>query len=604
MTESSTRVGRVVGVSGAEVTAELLSEVVGFAHLVQGELHRLGQIGSLVKIPVGYVDMIGIVTSVGVAAVDDVPEGERTFETRRTLRVALAGEKSASSGFRRGISTYPTVGDEIHVLREDEARSVFELADAGSVRIGSAVSSRAAEQRISVQSLLTRHAAVVGATGSGKSNAVAVLIDRLSTQFGNSFIAVFDVHGEYAKSFAATANIYRIGDAHSPLVVPHWVLPFDDFVRTFCGGETSPVLHREVEHLKQQGARHLKAGEIERASVTVDTPVPFDLRRLWWRLEWRDRQTLTSKAPPRNSRRSWGSLAGIKPPLFDDPSPMNTAPYQGPEYGRYRRLADRLRTRLQDPRYRFMTVPEPYNGIDADLSDLVSGWHMGSRLTIFDLSLLPSDVLDVVVGTVARLLLDYANWERELADEPVQPRLVVFEEAHRYLRQGVSGIGASAGSRAVERLLMEGRKHGVGAVIVSQRPSELSDVVLSQCATVVALRLGNTLDQAAVRGVLSDELRGVTDLLSGLRTGEALIVGEAVNLPVRVRVDRFPRTWFGADPDVVEAWSAARPSPDPSAVVTAWRRQYAAARTDSPPAAVRDAPTASTIGDTPAPKVD
>ena len=252
------------------------------------------------------------------------------------------------------------------------------------------------------------------------------------------------------------------------------------------------------------------------------------------------------------------------------------------------RPVDALGARLRDPRFDFLFRPGPYlpnekGDVEADLGGLLSGW-LGEEepVTVLDLSGVPSSIQGEIVGTLLRVVYDALFWARNLPEGGRErPLLIVLEEAHAYL--GSDGPGSAA--LGVRRIAKEGRKYGIGVMLVSQRPSEIDATVLSQCGTIFAMRLANRDDRARVEGTASDSLEGLFGVLPALRTGEALIVGEAVNIPIRADVERVHPPPDSADPAVVVegneeegyaspgGWNQPRDKADYDEVVKVWRRQ-------------------------------
>ncbi len=220
-----------------------------------------------------------------------------------------------------------------------------------------------------------------------------------------------------------------------------------------------------------------------------------------------------------------------------------------------------------------------YDGLTLDLHDLVASWIDHSEpLTVFDLGGVPADVIDLVVGMITRVLFEISFWGRDLDGiGRRKPILLVFEEAHGYIPKGEGRFIQGFARRMVQRIVKEGRKYGVGALLVSQRPSELDDTVLAQCGTFFALRLTNAEDQSRVRATMPDVVSGLVELLPSLRNGEAIVVGEAVPLPCRIRVPLVDPRPKSDDPKVAEQWEK---TPQPSkasiqASVAGWRIQEA-----------------------------
>jgi DNA helicase HerA-like ATPase len=203
---------------------------------------------------------------------------------------------------------------------------------------------------------------------------------------------------------------------------------------------------------------------------------------------------------------------------------------------------NKILTRLKDRRFSFMLSPGDYDGSTKDLDQLVGSWiNHEHSVTVLDLAGVPSEIIDLVVGLLTRILFETMFWGRDLPGIGRQrPLMMVFEEAHTYLPRAEGQFIQGYARRAVQRVLKEGRKYGVGAVVVSQRPAELDETILSQCGTFVALRLTNSQDQGRVAAMVPDEISGLTNLLPTLRTGEAVILGEAMALPSRVRIDLAP----------------------------------------------------------------
>ena len=256
----------------------------------------------------------------------------------------------------------------------------------------------------------------------------------------------------------------------------------------------------------------------------------------------------------------------------------SVGPFLNPRALGIQRPLNLLRSRLLDRRYSFLLCPGPWEpDLDGqpekDLDALLAGWLGGEKpVTILDLSGIPSSVLERLVGSILKIVYEALFWSREKTEGGIQrPLLVVMEEAHRYLSDRFDGTA----SEIVQRIVKEGRKYGVGAMVVSQRPSEVNETVLSQCGTFFAMRLSNPSDRSRVQGTLPDGLVGLLDVLPILRTGEAIVTGEAAKLPMRCRItlpakEHRPRS---EDPAVSDNWSMARRNEGYERVVASWRAQ-------------------------------
>jgi DNA helicase HerA-like ATPase len=249
-----------------------------------------------------------------------------------------------------------------------------------------------------------------------------------------------------------------------------------------------------------------------------------------------------------------------------------------------------MRSRLRDGRFKFLFRPgggyDPSldGKITSDLDTLVRDWVGHDRqVTVFDVSGLPSEILSAIVGTMLRIVYDMLFWAQEL---PVggrqQPLLIVIDEAHRFLPEG----GNTPAHRTLSMIAKEGRKYGVGLMIVTQRPSEIDSAVLSQCGSMIALRTTNTADRGKIVAALPDDLGGLAELLPSLRTGEGLFLGEAMAIPSRVRVHKSMKKPVGDDPKLPEAWQAEQqlPAENYLKALANWRAQSTAATNPTPTA--------------------
>ncbi|MEK6650064.1 MAG: helicase HerA-like domain-containing protein, partial [Bacteroidota bacterium] len=276
--------------------------------------------------------------------------------------------------------------------------------------------------------------------------------------------------------------------------------------------------------------------------ITIDTPVYFDLAEIRAKVQYMDTEKIS----------------------------MGGGPMAGPFYGKFTRFLVRLDGKLNDPRYAFMFRPKMYI-TSQSLNDLLSkilGADGAAQMTILDLSGVPFDIVNTIVSLLARTIFDFNFWNPNRRDFPI---LLVFEEAHNYLP--ATGTTNTAARRTVERIAKEGRKYGVSIMVVSQRPVEVSETILSQCNNYVILRLTNPADQNYVRRLIPDTFANLTDVLPSLRQGEALVVGEAISMPLRVQID-FPNPEpDSADIKFYDKWKASEAKTRIEDVVTRWWKQ-------------------------------
>jgi hypothetical protein len=611
MPNSPTYLGTVQDVQGATISVALDKDTVSGLAFIDGHGYRIGQIGSFVRIPIGFTDLFGIVSQIGAGA---VPESLVKIEPYgyRWLKVQLIGEGQRAGEFKRGISQYPTITDEVHLVTEQDLVRIYGRPDAPKfVRVGSLASAESIPALIDIDRLITRHSAVVGTTGAGKSTTVANLLVSLSDpgRYPSARIIVLDIHGEYHTALHDRATLFRVNADESQgekrLFIPYWALSFDELLRVtpFSGLNDSDrtALVEKVKQLKLASLHKQARAGVTPDTMTVDTPIPFSIHRLWYELyryvcsthtaQQTQGQNENTEAIEQDSdgQQMIGDIMGVIPPRY---RPITQG---GPDRVflsaaqlNIRRQIIAMESILRDTRYDFFFRPGPWcpsptrDNLDAqpdkDLDDLLKSWVGGDKpITILDLSGVPVSILTDLIGVLIRLLFDALFWARYLPEGGrTRPLLFVLEEAHTYLNSGNEG----AASIAARRIVKEGRKYGLGAMIVSQRPSEIDPTILSQCGTMFAMRLANATDRSYVTGMASDNIEGLFNTLPTLRTGEAIIVGEAVQLPLRTFIDapaknrqpdsHDPKVY---DPDANGGWNRPKQTEDYERVVKNWRSE-------------------------------
>lgn len=621
MVRDASLIGTVQDVHGATVTVELNEDTATGLSFVNGDGYRVGQVGSFVRIPVGYVDLYGVVSQVGAGA---APEGDGDGQRygNRWLRVQLVGEGRRNGRFRRGVSQHPTIDDRVHIVTEADLQSIYGPGDPRDfVSVGHLASAESIPALVDINRLVTRHAAVVGTTGAGKSTTVAGLLVALSDpgRYPSARVLVLDIHGEYPRALADRSVVFRVaaeaGLNDRPLHIPFWALSFEELVRVTLGklnDAQGAAVASSIVALKREALAAYPRSGASVDALTVDTPVPFCLHKLWFDLHRHEHQTLvptpgagTDEVEPAYVKDTNGTPVELGDAMAVRPPQYRTVKTTGPANERVQHGRDPIGIRLQlaslasklrDPRFAFLLNPGGWlpgldGGAARDLDDLLKEWIGGPKpVTILDLSGIPSSVLNDLVGALLRILYDALFWSRNLPEGGRErPLLVVLEEAHAYLgRENPEGEQRAFASAAVRRIAKEGRKYGVGLMIVSQRPSEIDPTILSQCGTLFAMRLANDTDRGQVTSAASENLKGLFEMLPILRTGEAIIVGEAVSLPVRTVIQTPPRDRRpdSVDPRVAVrgsedvdgfegpgGWNQRRDVPDYGAVVRQWRKQ-------------------------------
>lgn len=602
-----TLLGIVQDVKGATVSVHLHSDTLPGLIFVNGQAYRVGQVGSFVRIPMGYVDLFGIVSQVGAGSVPERLVEEEPYG-HRWMTVELIGEGRRGGLFDRGVSQHPTIGDAVHLVTEDGLERIYGRPDEPQfVRIGALASAESIPALIDVNKLVTRHCAIVGSTGAGKSTTVAGLLNALSTadRYPSARILVLDIHGEYAAASQEFATVFRINpdlERHEePFYLPYWAMTFDELLPITLGSlndaDRAHVLQM-IMGMKRDGLITTPRNGVTQDSVTVDSPVPFSIHQLWFDLHCQVYSTHTEPPAGSQSVDTWaleqdgtgkpfepGDADKVIPPRFrgvrnvkDDPDKV----YTSSSSLQSRRPIDALGSKLKDPRFDFLLNPGPWRPDTKgqpheDLDTLVKAWVGGEKpISILDLSGIPPSIQNELVGVLLRIIYDALFWARDLAEGGRErPLLIVMEEAHAYLSEG-GGAGAS-----VRKIVKEGRKYGIGAMIISQRPSEIEPSILAQCGTIIAMRLGNEIDRGQVSSAAPDNLANILAIIPVLRTGEAIIMGESVHLPTRALIDRPPmnRRPSSSDPLIYEkdypgGWNNPKyEDADYSEVVYVWRKQ-------------------------------
>jgi hypothetical protein len=597
-----TYIGQIASVTGAIIRVRLREDMPSTLVMIGGESYRVGQIGGFFRVPLGYTNLYAVCTQIGA---DAAPPGsaEKAFGAAleddmqlhlsgyRWMTIVLFGE-ALGGEFERGVGQYPTVGDEVHLVTNDDLKVIYGWAKGkkGTISVGRIAAASGISADISVAGLVSRHSAIVGSTGAGKSNLVTVLLETVSDgSLPNARAIVIDPHGEYATALGDRARVFRIrpneAAGERALWVPFWALPFVELQQLTLGGlqpNHEATIRDEVLDMKVAAAAHL-AVPPPPETLTADTPVPFSVKKLWYELDKFERMTFPVSANQTDANvhppEQVGDAMLLRSDRYPAASPYNQAPYKNQKKRNLERQLDLMRSRLKDARFSFLFSPgggyEPdLNGeVANDLNTLVRDWVGHDKpITIFDVSGLPSEVLPTIVGTMLRIVYDMLFWAQDLPiGGRLQPLLVVLDEAHRFVPEGVD----TPAHRTLSMIAKEGRKYGTGLMLVTQRPSEIDSAILSQCGSMIALRLTNSADRAKVSAAVPDDLGGLVDQLPSLRTGEGVFLGEVMPIPSRVRVRKAKQKPVGEDPKLPDVWQVPdRPDGDLYTQALAnWRAQ-------------------------------
>ncbi|HEY0627204.1 MAG TPA: DUF87 domain-containing protein [Allosphingosinicella sp.] len=526
-------IGKVIEISGGgskiEIDGARLREL---GNDPDPSVAMSGQVGSQVKLRAGKrwilanVRTLQVADSSGdniVAEIDFLGEGDEDEKT---------GELT---NFKRGITGYPIPGDKVLPVAGSDLKQMFAASEQAHIEIGTVYPTKDVRGALYIDAMLGKHFALLGSTGTGKSTSAALILHRICELAPEGHIVMIDPHGEYSAAFKGYGELFNVDN----LQMPYWLMNFEEHcevILTSSGADRQADADILAKCLLQARSKNRAAEGMTK--LTVDSPVPYLLSDLTGAIT--NEMGLLNKA-------------------------TDTAPFM-----RLKSKLDELKT---DPRYSFM-----FSGMlvaDSMASFISKIFRLpasGKPISIVDVSGVPSDITSVVVAVLSRLVFDYAIWSRNEAQRPV---LLVCEEAHRYIPADKTSSGQAV-RKILERIAKEGRKYGVSLGLITQRPSDLAEGVLSQCGTIIAMRLNNDRDQAFVKSAMPEGARGFLDVIPALRNRECIVCGEGVSIPIRVAFDDLERDRrpASADPLFSELW---KQSGDEQAmigrVVKRWRSQ-------------------------------
>jgi len=568
----------VLEIDGAHVIAELDTVISELTRVHNGCIYPIGQFGSIVKIHFGRTQIFGYVSRLRMKTDYDRERGLTPTEStsERIIEVDLFGEgrwvkHSGNSGewtlqFERGVSTFPLPQQKVHLTQRNELKFIYGRETGAAMIIGEHVGSAGTPAYADINEMLCKHTAILGSTGSGKSGTVAYLlhgiINRgkdLSLKEWNPRIVILDPHNEYGEAFA---DCRCVATDDGTLSLPYWLLDFEETLSLvvgkteFVATSQSNILKNALLDARREGAKALGIAQDEIDTLTVDSPFPYELgvtRDL-------DDFGLAEGVP---------KLAGLAGAV-NKQRPQNQNRSQHEEFNKIIRKLDTLRS---DGRLDFMM--KEWTSASDELSKVVEQFFCNDTFVItVDMSGTPNEVAGIASSAIARLLFSVKLWQTP-DERGKNPILLVCEEAHRYVPdKGEAQYGAA--QQAIQRLAKEGRKYGIGLMLVSQRPSEVDATVLSQCNSWFVLRITNERDRDHVRAVLPDSMTSLVKSLSGLRRREAIVVGQATTLPSRVLIGKLTADQLPKSNDIsfCDGWQCAPlASRDISKVAERWRFQ-------------------------------
>ncbi|WP_323018160.1 ATP-binding protein [Castellaniella sp.] len=588
------KIGNIVEVAGTTIRVELSGDVTELTRSHQGRVYPIGQIGSIVKVHFGRRLVFGFVTLLRMRSEELIEKGQPIppEADQRVMEIELFAEgvwqgANSTLKFTRGVSTYPLPRQGVYLLTRDESVDLYKSAEGQLhddkidplVPFATYVGADSARCRANIDKMFGMHCAVLGSTGSGKSGAVAALLHSVLEHKPNSKdlcrprIIIIDPHGEYGQAFGDRAVVYRAYDpiGHEqaqgePIQFPYWLMSADEF-RSLTIGKTEfeATSQNNVIYKALTYARLVAAGLVEPSPTNYGGAAPED------------------GGNPDDPRPKAGVEAQTiiefdrdKPRPFSLDELINHITYlqgariQGNVLGRvtesdftknFKSILDKLAVLRRDPRINFLMTNWDENSptlsqvLSQFVNEIQADDDSKKDIRILDISGLPNEVAGPLAGMLARLLFQYKLYQT-LDERKKDPILLVCEEAHRYVPDRGEAEYATA-QAAVRRIAREGRKYGLGLMLVSQRPADVESTVISQCGTWLVLRLTNQADQQHVARFLPDGLSGMTKALPNLAQQEAIFVGEGASLPARIRIrnltdDKLPRSQSAK---FAEGWS-------------------------------------------------
>lgn len=541
-------IGYLTEVRGDGMDARIAEENYTDLPLIQLDPEKglLGHLGSYVTVRQASISVLAIVSKMREEFHFDA-SGNRRSE--RYISLISVGEIVDNIDFLRGVRRYPTVGAKVFAVGIDELSHIFSRFRSYKFFVGELSSHKGYPVGIDPQAFYSRHFAILGQSGAGKSWAVTSLIQRSLNAMPKCHIILLDLHGEYywknnmgvIESPFPEETVNCI-DAQT-MEIPYWLMSYAELVDLFIdradkGASTQMSFMSEVMlHLKRKEAKRIGL-----SNVSIDTPIYFSLAELFMQFK-----------AVNEEKKDFGKVQGV---LF----------------GQFDEFMVRMQSRLNDVRYDFLLKPKKHKHSES-MSDLLSEFvGLGEKkgnITIVDLSGVPSDVRPAVAAQVGRLAYEFNYWNPKRREFPIT---LICEEAHVYIPREKGGRFEGS-KKMMERIAKEGRKYGVSIGVVSQRPTELSETMLAQCSSFVCLRTTSPEDQQYIKGLIPESESDLADTLSSLGRGEALILGEAAPLPTRVQIYKPDPEPKSNDVDYFTGWSVGSDDVDVQEIVGLWRTQ-------------------------------
>lgn len=561
------KVGKVVGVSGERIFISLTdyseggetdegvpqSMIINLPTSAGPAPLLIGQPGTFISVGLPSGRLLAMITAIDMK--ENTPlqseirkaeiEGEAILDDHKRLVSAVPiGTLNTSGLFERGTDVLPTVNSSAFAVPPATIDSIYRQYAEGNFSLGHLSLIPNQQANINLDAFLSRHGAILGQTGGGKSWTVASFLQKIAG-FPQSTVVLFDLHGEYEAAFGEEAEVIS-GDN---IELPYWLMNSEELLGLMVDRSESAApnqIAKFKELLQAAKNSHPENESLGLDRITIDTPVYFDFEEILNEFRRLDTQMVAGQRGER----------------------------QGPLFGQFTRLLMRVDSRLNDRRYDLIFHPQTY-ATSASMEDLfrrLLGTTSGNRkkIVIIDLSPVPFDVRNSVISLILRCLFDFSYWYRRVNSKSY-PIAVFADEAHIYLND--KDADAKSSRESAERIAKEGRKYGISLTVISQRPREVSATILSQCNSFLCLRLSNPDDQSYVRNLLPDSVRGITSMFSTLRRGEGILLGDSVMMPTRIQIDPPNPAPHSEDTSFYSSWNQQPEEIDVASVLDTWRRQ-------------------------------
>lgn len=615
------KIGSVIEVSGTSIRVELDGKITELTRVYQGVVYPIGQFGSMIKIHYGRTVLLAYVRLLRMRSELEREQGRpvpSAVEDSRIIDADLFGElvwfeDQSKIDFVRGVKTFPLPGQGVYIVTKQELKHIYEGAQSSQLTktdkeeqptpmlpIGSYSGLSGTTCYADADKLFGQHCAVLGSTGCGKSATVAAILHALlehhpypsKPELLRPRVVVIDPHGEYASAFGDRCVVYRAysspeedkpdgsQEASRVLRLPYWIMSAEEFREAVVGkSRYEATAENNIVYKALIHARLAQRGWIEKSRDWKGQPVGTEDPEAPRATDPKYRQTIASydrDTPDPFSLQEF--VNHIEKEQMMRPKNREWQPLSETDSKPYSSVLDKLSVLRSDPRLTFMMAD--YRDGDPDLPAIISQFvgKIGEKdscdIRIVDLSGLPNEIAGPLTAAIARLLFQYKTWQTREERER-DPVLLICEEAHRYVPNQGQAEYASA-QTAVRRIAKEGRKYGIGLMLVSQRPSDVERTVLSQCNSWLVMRLTNAEDQDFVTRFLPDSLAGLARVLSSLSRQEALFVGEAASIPARISIRTLRQEQLPGSRDISFVGGWVQPpigNTEVAAVTTRWRNK-------------------------------